>query len=118
MFEVEDNGKVIASKFMKADEIDILIQTLGNLRAKMLPIVTRKLEQNPVFTNVTQEAVFHVNREHVVSKTFFIAARHSGFGWLAFTLSNDYGALLANLINAQIEANTPKIIKPNSGLII
>lgn len=118
LFEVEDNGKVISSKFMKADEIDILIQTLGRLRSKMLPIITQKLEQNPVFGNVTRETIFHVNRQNVVSKEFFIAARHESFGWLAFTVSNENGSILANLILRQIEANTPKIIAPNSGLII
>jgi hypothetical protein len=78
----------------------------------------RKLEPNPVFRNVTRDAVFHVNRPHAVSREIFIAARHDGFGWLAFTLSNESALILANLILREAQVNTPKIIKPGSGLIV
>lgn len=107
-----------ASIVLTVPEAETLITQLGRVRAEMEPPVLRKLEGAPVFRDVTRETVFHVNREHVVAKEFFIAARHPGFGWLAFTLGPETGLLLSSLINRQVEAITPKIIKPNSGLIV
>lgn len=112
-----DNGVEVEVE-LPPDELDLLLLNLGRAREKMIPGVPRKLEPNPVFRNVTRDAVFHVNRPHAVSREIFIAARHDGFGWLAFTLSNESSLILANLISREAQANTPKIIKPDSGLIV
>lgn len=111
-----EDGKE-AAIILSVPEVETLITQLGRVRAEMDPPVLRKLEGAPVFRDVTRETVFHVNREHVVAKEFFVAARHEGFGWLAFTLGPETGILLSNLILRQVEAITPKIIKPPSGLI-
>lgn len=107
-----------ATIVLSAEEAETVITQIGRVRAEMEPPVIRKVEGSPVFRDVTRETVFHVNREHVMAKEFFIAARHPGFGWLAFTLVPETGLLLSNLINRQVEAITPKIIKPGSGLIV
>ena len=113
-----DDGKPIASMVLEAHEVETLLLQLGRTRAEMEPPVIPKPDQNPVFRDVTRDAVFHVDRQHVVGKEFFIAARHPGFGWLAFTLTAENGLLLSGLINRQVEAITPKIIRPDSGLIV
>lgn len=113
-----DDGKPIASMVLEAHEVETLLLQLGRTRAEMEPPVIPKPDPNPVFRDVTRDAVFHVDRQHVVGKEFFIAARHPGFGWLAFTLTAENGLLLSGLINRQVEAITPKIIRPDSGLIV
>ena len=113
-----ESGASLAAVVIEAAEVETLLLQLGRVRAEMEPAVTPKPEPNPVFRDVTREAVFHVDRQHVVGKEFFIAARHPGFGWLAFAMNAEHGLILANLINRQVEAITPKIIKPNSGLIV
>lgn len=102
---------------LSAEEAETVITQIGRVRAEMEPPVIKKVDATPIFRDVTRETVFHVNREHVMAKEFFIAARHPGFGWLAFTLGPETGILLSNLILRQVEAITPKIIKPPSGLI-
>lgn len=119
MIEIlSESGASLAAVVIEAAEVETLLLQLGRVRAEMEPPVTPKLEPNPVFRDVTREAVFHVDRQHVVSSEFFLAARHPGFGWLAFTMKAEHGTILAALINRQVEAITPKIIKPNSGLIV
>lgn len=112
----DDTGASMAV-VLTAEEAETLLMQFGRVRAEMDPPVVRKIEGSPVFRDVTREAVFHVDRQHVVGKEFFIAARHEGFGWLAFALTAETGFLLSNLILRQVEAITPKIIKPPSGLI-
>lgn len=106
-----------AAIVLSVPEVETLITQIGRVRAEMEPPVIKKVDATPIFRDVTRETVFHVNREHVMAKEFFIAARHPGFGWLAFTLGPETGILLSNLILRQVEAITPKIIKPPSGLI-
>lgn len=115
---ITEDGVDVADTLLETEDFGVFLQEAGKLRAKMLPVVPRKLEPNPTFRDVTRETVFHVNRQHVVSQEIFIAARHEGFGWLAFTLSNESALILANLLLKEAQANTPKIIKPNSGLIV
>ena len=115
---IDDDGKELAAVVIDAHQAEVLLTQLGRTREQMEPEVNRDLDKLPVFRNVTREAMFHVNRQHVVGKEFFLAARHPGFGWLAFTMGAEHGLLLSNLINRQVEAITPKIIKPDSGLIV
>lgn len=112
-----EDGKE-AAIILSVPEVETLITQLGRVRAEMEPPVIKKVDATPIFRDVTRETVFHVNREHVMAKEFFIAARHPGFGWLAFTLGPETGLLLSSLINRQVEAITPKIIKPGSGMIV
>ena len=114
---VNDAG-VESAIIVDAAEAETLLMQFARVRAEMDPPVIPKPEPNPVFRDVTRNAVFHVDRQHVVGKEFFIAARHPGYGWLAFTLTAEHGVILSNLINRQVEAITPKIIKPDSGLIV
>lgn len=116
--DIIDGDKELAAVVLDAEQVAVLLTQLGRARAEMDPGVPRKLDPNPVFRDVTREAVFHVDRQHVVGKEFFLAARHPGFGWLAFTLNAEAGFLLSNLINRQVEAITPKIIRPESGLVV
>jgi hypothetical protein len=111
-------GDIVASKIMEAEELSTFIKNLGKLRADMAQEVNRKLEQNPVFTDVTRGAIFHVNRQHKIGKEFFIAARHEGFGWLAFSLGAGTGSVLAAMILKQIDDMQGNIIKPKGGLIV
>lgn len=113
---VDDDGSDIGEHLMAAADLDTFIQEIGRIRATMTPPVTRTLDPNPAFTNVTREPVFHVNRQHILSKEFFIAARHPGFGWLAFVLEAEAGKALAGLMQRQIDAGSPKIII-GSGLV-
>lgn len=116
--ETKIDGETVAMKIFDADDLSTLIRNLGKLRAEMGQKVNRKLEMNPVFSDVTREAIFHVNRQHRVGKEFFIAARHEGFGWLAFALDAATGAVLAQMIFKQAEEMQGKIIKPKGGLIV
>lgn len=113
-----EDGKPIAAIVLEAHEVETLLLQLGRTRAEMEPPVIPKPDPNPIFRDVTRDAVFHVDRQHVVGKEFFLAARHPGFGWLAFTMNAEHGLLLSGLINRQVQAITPKIIKPDSGLIV
>ncbi len=114
---ISDDGVELSNIILPTETVETLLTELGRTRAQMDPPVIRKVEPNPVFRDVTRETVFHVNRPHVVSKEFFIAARHEGFGWLAFSLGPETGILLSNLILRQVEAITPKIVLPNKGII-
>jgi hypothetical protein len=60
----------------------------------------------------------YARRVQIVKDHLRRDARHDGFGWLAFTLSNESALILANLILREAQVNTPKIIKPGSGLIV
>lgn len=112
---VTDGNEGLSGVVLTTEQLDDIILNLGRLRAEMLPPVTKKLEPNPVFRDVTRETIFHIDREHVVSREFFLAVRHPGFGWLAFPMKAEAGVLLSSMIRRQVEAVTPKIRPP--GLI-
>lgn len=112
MVEFEEDGQPITQKVMDAAELSIFITQLGRLRAQMADEVPRTLDRTPVFRDVTRNALFHINREHVLSKEFFMAVRHDGFGWLAFMLNQNAGEVLAALLAKQASEIAPKIIKP------
>jgi hypothetical protein len=110
--EITEGDEVLAFIDADAAMLSTMITTLGRLRAAMSNPVTMRLEINPVFGDVTRPGIFHVDRQHKVGKEFFIAARHAGFGWLAFTLDAKNGAALAQSIASQVMQIGPKIIPP------
>lgn len=112
------DGEIIAQKLLDADELSTLIKNLARLRADMVPEIPKRLEPNPQFTDVTRGTVFHIDRPHAVSAEFFIAARHPGYGWLAFAMKAEPGVIIANMILKQTEGMKGKIVKPKGGLII
>ena len=112
------DGETIAQKILDADELSTLIKNLGKLRADMVPEVPKRLDKNPVFTDVTRGTVFHIDRPHAVSAEFFIAARHPGYGWLAFAMKEGPGMVIAGMIAKQVEGMKGKIVKPKGGLIV
>lgn len=114
---VDEAGADIGEYVATAHDLDIFIQELGRIRASMVPEVNRVLEVNPVFKNVTRETIFHVHRQHMLGKELFLAVRHPGFGWLAFTMDPSHATALAALLKGQVDAISPKIVKP-SGVII
>lgn len=101
------------AKVLDATDVSLLLKELGRHRAEMLPPISKKLDPSPVFRDVTRETTFHVDRPNVVSKEFFIAVLHPGFGWLAFPMNEQTGTALAALIMRQVDAMKPKIIKPD-----
>lgn len=108
LIEVEDDdGKVIMQKVLTPAELSVHITELSRLRRAMADPIPRKLDPNPVFTDVTRNAVFHVDRQHALTKEFFVAARHPGYGWLAFTLEAPAGYLLSQMIFKQAKAISP-----------
>jgi hypothetical protein len=115
--EIMGDGQALALVDCDSEMLSACIRQMGRLRADMLPSLPRKLDPNPVFIDVTREAIVHVDRQHKVAKEFFVAFRHEGFGWLAFTLSAESGEVLMNLINRQVEGMRP-IITPKKGIII
>lgn len=119
LIQFEEGGKIITEKVMNADELGDYIRSLAKLRATLVDQVPRKLDSaTPIFDDVTREGVFHVDRQHKVGKEFFIACRHEGYGWLAFTFTAESGEILVNLINRQIEGMRPIIQQPKNGIII
>lgn len=112
------DGEIVAQKVLDADELSTLIKNLAKLRADMVPEVPKRLDKNPVFTDVTRGTVFHIDRPHAVSAEFFIAARHPGFGWCAFAMKAEAGAVLAQMILKQVDGMQGKIVKPKGGVII
>ena len=118
LIETKIDGETVAAKVMDADDLSTLIKNLSKLRADMFPEVPKRLEKNPVFTDVTRGTIFHIDRPHAVSAEFFIAARHPGYGWLAFAMKAEPGLIIANMILKQTEGMKGKIIKPPSGKII
>lgn len=118
IYIADDDGKELATVIIDAEQAETLLTQFGRVRAEMQPPVIPKPEVNPIFRDVTREAVFHVNRPHALSDEFFFAVRHPGFGWLAFALKENQGKLLAALIKKEADATIPKIIKPDTGLKI
>ena len=116
--EIMLEGKPLGMIDCDSESLSALIRQIGKLRADMLPPFPRTLEPNPVFSDVTRGAVLHVDRQHKVSKEFFIACRHEGFGWIAFTMNAENGEILANLINRQVDAMRPVITPKKPGIII
>ena len=112
MIEFEEDGQTLTRKVLDAAELSIFITPLGRLRAAMADKIPRELDARPVFTDVMRTTVFHVNREHRLSREFFVAVRHEGFGWLAFMLNQNAGEILAGLLVKQASEIAPKIIKP------
>lgn len=112
------DGEVIAQRVLDADELSTFIKGLSKLRADMVPEIPKRLDKTPVFTDVTRGTVFHIDRPHAVSSEFFIAARHPGYGWLAFAMKAEPGLIIANMILKQTEGMQGKIIKPPKGKII
>jgi hypothetical protein len=113
----DDEGNVVADHVMDAAQIDIFMAELGKRRAEMTPTIPRKLDPNPVFKNVIRNPVFHIDREHAVSKEIIVAARHDGFGWLGFIVPMDEAALLTLRIAEQVRHNAPKLIVPKGRII-
>ena len=111
-------GEILAENddpvILDAASVDTMIANLGRLRAQMPPPIIKSLDKNPVFANVTRKPVFHVDRENVVSKEIILAARHEGFGWLAFIVPNDAAILLSNMIKGQANSGKPSIILPDN----
>jgi hypothetical protein len=105
-------GEDLAMVELTTEQLDIMLHQLGKNRATMVPAHPRKLEPNPVFRDVSRDTVFHIDREHVVGKEFFIAVLHPAYGWLAFPMGVESGNALAALIKRQVDAMTPKIIMP------
>lgn len=109
-------GEILAENddpvILDVPALDIMISNLGKLRSQMSEPIVKRLDPNPVFSDVTREPVFHVNRQHVVSKEIIVAARHEGFGWLAFVVSNAAAIALSDMIRNQANAGKPSIIIP------
>lgn len=120
LIQFEEDGKTITEKVMGTEELGVFITQLGRLRASMAEKVPRKLDPQPVFRDVTRLAAFHVDREHAVSREFFIALRHEGYGWLAFTFNQEQGQKLTALAIGQVTAMSPTspIIQPGKPKII
>lgn len=109
-------GEILAENddpvILDAASLDTMIANLGKLRSEMTPPFIKSLDPNPVFSNVTRQPMFHINRQHVLSKEIILAARHEGFGWLAFIVSNEAANTLADMVKHQANAGKPKIIIP------
>ncbi len=88
-----------AHVILEPSELSIVIAALGGIRANMTDPVPHDLGENPVFKDVTHDPVFATFKPNG-SARIVLAARHPGFGWLAFTLDRDtvkrlLGALVA-----------------------
>jgi hypothetical protein len=97
--ETEDT---VLQKVMEADEVELALLALGRVRAVMEPAVPKAIEGRPVFRDVTREASVYVGRENHVSRELFVAMRHEGYGWLAFTFPKEGAQALVEALLGHI----------------
>lgn len=117
---IQDAGASKADIDLTADELGMAIRGLSNVRAAMADKVPRRLDPGaPVFSDVTRAPFFVVGRQHQVSKEVYLALRHEGFGWLAFTFEEMPGAQLVLSMSETIAGMRPRIaVPPKPGIIL
>lgn len=111
---IEDTSENPAFIDMTADELLTVIQSLRNVRAAMADKFPRKIEPGaaPIFRDVTRNGPFIMGREHVTAREVYIAFRHEGYGWLAFTMEEDPAAAMVLGMSQNIATMRPRILKP------
>lgn len=95
-----DDG-IMSSIDLDPESVSTVLHQLGALRAEMADPIPTKIDK-PVFTDVTREANVFVGRQHAVSREVYIALRHAGFGWLAFTLERDFAKTVVKQLAGEI----------------
>lgn len=110
---IEEDGKTLAYVDCSADELLTAIQGLARVRAKMADAFPRKLEPGGlIFQDVTRLPPYVIGRQHVTAKEVYIALRHEGYGWLAFTFEEEPAAALVLGMSQNIATMRPRILKP------
>jgi hypothetical protein len=96
-FEIDD-GKHRVSAMATTGEVENLISTLANLRAKLSPPVPRTVPDTPI-SGLFDPIVAFV--KHAPSEERRpIMFRHDGYGWLSFLLTSKSAKSLAGYLNA------------------
>ena len=67
---------------LTAEQLDVIIAELGQLRGSMQPSITRDLENGSVF-KALRDPRWRIERDEVTTD-FTVLLRHPGFGWIAF----------------------------------
>lgn len=88
--DMPGHWKDLASIDLDAPALSQLLLNLGASRAKMGDRVPRRIDGRPNFRDVTRHPSSMIGTfQGILGPEVYLALRHEGFGWLAFSLSVD-----------------------------
>lgn len=94
--ETWSDGKPLAHIIVEASELEQTIQTLANVRAKLVDEVPHELDPGSRLPTVS-DPDWQVQPKTGEDSRHLIL-RHPGMGWLAFELPDDVAAQIAHLL--------------------
>lgn len=89
-------GASMARLQLTAEQLDVIIAELGQLRGSMQPSISRDLENGSVF-KALRDPRWRIEQDEVTND-FKVFLRHPGFGWIAFVFPAQTAEKIAHFL--------------------